>query len=75
MLTKYHTNITVENTIAYILPGLNSGNLQAVVYDLANEWIYFSYGTNDGKHKTNAYSRPYIGLDLAKIFSEPAPRI
>jgi hypothetical protein len=53
------------------LPGLNSGNLQAVVYDLANEWIYFSYGIMEGKKKINAYERPYIGLNLAKLFSEP----
>jgi len=50
---------------------LNSGNLQAVVYDLANEWIYFSYGIMDGKQKINAFERPYIGLNLAKLFSEP----
>ena len=35
MLNKYHGQITAENTIRYIVPGLNSGNLQAVVYDLS----------------------------------------
>jgi len=36
LLNRYYGNITVENTIQYILPGLNSGNLQAVIYDLEN---------------------------------------
>ena len=44
MLTEYHGNITAENTMEFILPGLNSGNLQAVVYDLSHEWVYFAYG-------------------------------
>jgi hypothetical protein len=38
MLTKYHGNISVETTKNFILPGLNSGNLQAVIYDLSNQW-------------------------------------
>lgn len=36
MLTKYYGNISAESTIQYILPGLNSGNLQAVIYDLSH---------------------------------------
>jgi hypothetical protein len=55
MLEKYHGQITAENTIRYILPGLNSGNLQVAIYDLSNEWVYVSYGNIvDGKKK-NAY--------------------
>ena len=53
----------------YILPGLNSGNLQAVVYDLTREWVYFAYGYADEKGKNmDAYKRPYIGLNLKEIF-------
>lgn len=47
MLEKYHGNITAENTMEYILPGLNSGNLQAIVYDLSREWVYIAYGYED----------------------------
>jgi hypothetical protein len=36
LLTRYHGNITAELTIRNILPGLNSGNLQAVIYDLSH---------------------------------------
>ena len=54
----------------YILPGLNSGNLQAVVYDLTKEWVYFAYGHQDAKGKiTDAYKRPWIGLNLKEIFA------
>lgn len=70
MLEKYHGNITAENTIRYILPGLNSGNLQAVVYDLSHDWVYFAYGYEDeNKKKTNAYLRPWIGINLKEAFS------
>jgi hypothetical protein len=36
LLTEHYGSITVENTISHIMPGVNSGNLQAVVYDLPN---------------------------------------
>ncbi len=70
MLTKYHGNITAEVSISHIVPGLNSGNLQVVVYDLSYEKVYFAYGyvTEDNK-KIDAYMRPFIGLDLKKIFA------
>ena len=69
MLEKYHGNITAENTMKYILPGVNSGNLQTVVYDLSREWVYFAYGYQDKKgKKTDAYMRPWIGLNLKDIF-------
>jgi hypothetical protein len=71
MLDEYYSRVTVENTISHILPGLRSGNLQAVVYDLANEWVYFSYGTKVGNKAINAFERPYIALNLKKLFSEP----
>ena len=71
MLEKYHGNITAENTMQYILPGLNSGNLQAIIYDLTQEWVYIAYGTQNSKGQlVDAYKRPYIGLNLKKIFSE-----
>ena len=71
LLTSYHGNITAENTMKYILPGLGSGNLQAVVYDLSREWVYFAFGyQNSEGHLIEAYKRPYIGLNLKEIFAE-----
>ena len=74
MLTEYHGSITAENTMKFILPGLNSGNLQAVIYDLTREWVYFSYGyqyeDDKGKRvRIDAYMRPYIGINLKEAFA------
>jgi len=57
------------------LPGLTSGNLQAVVYDLTAMEIYISYGymTDDKSFELNAYERPFIYLDMKKVFAEPKP--
>lgn len=71
MLTKYHGSITAEATIRYILPGLNSGNLQSVIYDLSHEMVYFAYGyINESDHHIDSFKRPYIGLDLKQMFAE-----
>lgn len=74
MLTKYHGNISAETTIRYILPGLNSGNLQAVIYDLSYDWVYFAYGyeyfdQKGGRVRVDAYKRPFIGLNLKEVFA------
>ena len=70
MLNKYHGNITAENAMQYIVPGLNSGNLQVVIYDLTYQWTYIAYGYVDpsGK-KIDAYKRPFIGLNLKELFA------
>ena len=74
MLNRYHGNVTAENTVRYILPGLNSGNLQAVIYDLTYEWVYIAYGYeyfDDKGHRirVEAYKRAYIRLNLKEIFA------
>jgi hypothetical protein len=70
MITKNYGNITAEVAIRNILPGLNSGNLQAVIYDLTYQKVYFAYGyVTDNNQRINAYMRPYIGLNLKEIFA------
>jgi isopenicillin-N N-acyltransferase like protein len=72
LLKTYHGGITAEVAIRKIVPGLNSGNLQVAVYDLTNERVYFAYGHIDEQgHAVNAYKRPYIGLNLKKLFAHP----
>lgn len=44
MLTKTYGTITAEETIRTIVPGLNSGNLQVVAYDLTYKQVYFAFG-------------------------------
>lgn len=52
------------------MPGLNSGNLQVVVYDLTYEKVYFAYGyVTDDKKNIDAYLRPFISLDLKAMFA------
>ena len=70
LLTEYHGKITIENTISHIAPGVKSGNLQSVVYDVANEWMYVSYGiVSESKKVVNAYERPFLALNLKHLFS------
>jgi hypothetical protein len=52
------------------VPGLNSGNLQVVVYDLTYDRVYFAYGyQSEDKKNTDAYMRPFITLDLKAMFA------
>jgi hypothetical protein len=40
------------------------------IYDLTKEEVFFAYGyVSEKGEKTNAYDRPYIKLDLKKMFS------
>jgi len=65
-----HGQITGELAARVIVPGLNSGNLQVVVYDLTYEKVFIAYGhVNDDKKKVDAYLRPYISLDLKQLFA------
>ena len=53
-----------------LTPGLNSGNLQVVVYDLTYDKVYFAYGyVNDQNKRVFAYMRPFIELDLKQQFN------
>jgi hypothetical protein len=53
-----------------IVPGLNSGNLQVVVYDLTYKQVFFAFGhvNEDGK-RVDAYLRPFIRLNLDELFA------
>lgn len=44
MLVKSYGKITAAETFRTIVPGLNSGNLQVVVYDLTYKKVYFAFG-------------------------------
>jgi hypothetical protein len=70
MLEKTYGQITAEVAVRTIVPGLNSGNLQVVVYDLTNEQVYFSYGyVTEHNEKIDAYKRPFISLNLTEVFA------
>ena len=65
---------TIDMLLSFrlIIPGLNSGNLQALVYDLRNEWVYIAYEyITETVKKIDADKRPFIGLNLKELFSVP----
>lgn len=70
LLVQHHGQITAEKAVRVIVPGLNSGNLQVVVYDLTHSRVLFAFGhVNEDKSRTNAYMRPFIELDLKALFA------
>jgi hypothetical protein len=70
LLEDNHGKINAEMAVRSIVPGLNSGNLQVVVYDLTYKKVFFAFGhVNEDKSRTNAYMRPFIQLNLEEIFA------
>lgn len=70
LLKDNHGTINAEAVVRIILPGLTSGNLQTVIYDLTNQTVHFAYGTVTAANKTvNAYDRPYFKLNLRELFA------
>lgn len=70
LLQKHHGEITAEKAVRIIVPGLNSGNLQVVVYDLTYNQVFFAFGhVNADGSRTNAFMRPFIQLDLKEMFA------
>jgi hypothetical protein len=70
LLAQHHGQITAEKAVRVIVPGLNSGNLQVVVYDLTYNRVLFAFGhVNEDQSRTNAYMRPFIQLDLKALFA------
>ena len=57
-LTKYHGNITAENTIRDITAIVQTGDLHIAVYDLNMNYMYVANAKKDGaKGATYAYDR------------------
>mmetsp|Transcript_24503 Transcript_24503/g.34339 ORF Transcript_24503/g.34339 Transcript_24503/m.34339 type:complete len:112 (-) Transcript_24503:74-409(-) len=69
-LKAYYGDISVENTIRYILPQLQTGNTHIAIYDLKNQYMYYSMVGLEGTLNRNAYERPYTRLNMQKLFVE-----
>lgn len=70
ILKDNHGTINAEAVVRILLPGLTSGNLQSVIYDLTNQTVHFAYGAVTAGNKTvNAYDRPYFKLSLPELFA------
>lgn len=46
-LTAFHGNLTAENTIRYVVPIVQTGDLHIAVYDLPNEIMYVANAKAD----------------------------
>ena len=73
-LSKFHGNITAENTISDVISYVGTGNLPVAIYDHAAELMYAATAAPDGASGPKyAYQRQFTRLDMAAIFSEEAP--
>jgi isopenicillin-N N-acyltransferase-like protein len=69
-LHEHYGNISAEVTISHILPSIDSGNLQAVIYDLTDNFVYVAYGfVKNNKTKVNAFDRPFVALNMTELFN------
>ncbi len=76
MLVKYYGNLTAEITVREILPTVRTGNLQVAVYDLTNQivWTANAAAVEHGEPPPlDAYDRPYIRLDMRRLFQVRRP--
>ncbi|XP_077989372.1 protein dcd1A-like [Glandiceps talaboti] len=75
-LQKYHGNITAENTIRDIVSIVQTGDLHIAVYDLTSNVMYVANAKKDhAAGPKNAYDRPFIRLDMKKLFDEEKPNL
>ena len=73
-LKKYYGNITALNTIRYILPYVQTGDLHIAIYDHANRYMYVANAASENETgELEAYRRTFLRFDLDELFSEPAP--
>ena len=76
-LRRYHGNVTAHNTIRYINPIVQTGNLHIAIYEVDRKVMYasFSAGSAAGASGAprNAYERPYIRFDAAALMAVPPP--
>jgi len=70
-LVKYHGNISAEVTIRNMLSYVGTGDLHIAIYDHFNSLMYVS--TAASRNQTGpleAYRRPFLKLDMGKIWEE-----
>ncbi len=76
-LVKYYGKLTPELTIRRILPAVGTGSLQVAVYDLTTStvWTANAAAVHHGEPPPlRAYDRPYVRLDMRKLFAMPRPK-
>ena len=77
-LNKYHGSISEVNTIANILPTVQTGDLHAVVYDLTDSLMHVSFcrrASADPSEPQYAYERQFTRLDMKDVFAQAPPQV
>jgi hypothetical protein len=73
-LNAFHGNITAENTIRHITSYVQTGDVHIAMYDHSAALMYVSVAAKIGTPgPKQSYARPFMKLDMAKIFAEPKP--
>eukprot|EP01116_Phalansterium_solitarium_P017499 TRINITY_DN4323_c0_g1_i1.p1 TRINITY_DN4323_c0_g1~~TRINITY_DN4323_c0_g1_i1.p1 ORF type:complete len:435 (-),score=118.03 TRINITY_DN4323_c0_g1_i1:71-1375(-) len=72
-LNKYYGNLTPEITIQEILPALQTGDTHIAIYDLTNNYMFYSAIGLANTPNRNAYQRPFTRLDMTKLFAIQRP--
>ncbi|ELR17473.1 Nacylsphingosine amidohydrolase, putative [Acanthamoeba castellanii str. Neff] len=72
LLQQYYGSITPQNTIKYITSQGETGDMQIAVYDFASDHVYLA-NAGPAPNAVPAYKRPFIRLDMARLFAEPKP--
>lgn len=73
-LNAFYGNLTVENTIQSITSYVQTGDVHISVYDHAKRHMYVSVAAKDGTPgPREAYARPFMKVDMDKLFAEPHP--
>ena len=77
-LSKYHGSISEVNTIANILPTVQTGDLHAVVYDLTDSLMHVSFARQAGADESEplyAYERQFTRLNMKEVFAQQPPQV
>eukprot|EP01114_Cavostelium_apophysatum_P015485 TRINITY_DN4219_c0_g1_i1.p1 TRINITY_DN4219_c0_g1~~TRINITY_DN4219_c0_g1_i1.p1 ORF type:complete len:447 (+),score=111.40 TRINITY_DN4219_c0_g1_i1:73-1413(+) len=75
IIDQYYGSISVENAIKYILPATQTGKTHALLYDLTNNFMYYSHVGLVGTPNRNAYERTYTRLNMTALFEVQNPSL
>ena len=75
-LTRFHGNLTAENTISDVISYVGTGDLHVAVYDHAAMLMYMATARPDGgTGPLPAYQRTFTKLDMTAIFATAPPQL
>ena len=68
LMDEFYGEISAENTIQYITPVHETGDMHIAIYDFDNQYMYVASASPACKNCTviPAYKRPFSRLDMGK---------